>query len=314
MSRKNAIKQLELSVSTRIRDHNIAYATDFGKMFIGDAKKLLNCPTIMEYKGEIQLIFTSPPFPLTRKKKYGNLQGQEYVDWLSSFALAFRDYLKPDGSIVIELGNSWEPNRPVMSTLNLQALLAFLNEGKFNLCQQFVHHNPARLPSPAQWVNVERIRVKDAFTYIWWMSPCDRPWANNRNVLVPYSPSMKKLLSSQKYNHGKRPSEHSIGQTSFLTNNKGAIPSNVLTLSNTRSYDVYLSYCRAHDLPIHPCRMQLEIPEFFINLLTKRGDIVMDPFAGSNTTGAVAERLGRRWLSVEIDDKYADGSFAWFQT
>ena len=143
--------------------------------------------------------------------------------------------MKPNGSIVMEIGNAWEPKRPVMSVLPLQSLLAFLQHGELNLCQQFVWYNPAKLPTPAQWVNIERSRVKDSYTNLWWMSPVERPKANNKRVLSEYSASMKKLLKRGKYNAGTRPSDHHIGATSFLTNNKGAIPPNVLTFSNTVS-------------------------------------------------------------------------------
>ena len=70
----------------------------------------------------------------------------------------------------MEVGNAWEPGRPVMSTLALRALLAFLDTGKLLLCQQFIYNNPARLPGPAQWVTVERIRVKDSYSHLWWMA------------------------------------------------------------------------------------------------------------------------------------------------
>ena len=290
----------------------VAYETELGQMLVGDAKEILNSESAAVFRGKVQLIFTSPPFPLNRKKKYGNLQGDEYVDWLVGFAPVFEELLAHDGSIVIELGNSWEPGRPVMSPLNVRALLSFLDRGKLNLCQQFICFNPARLPSPAQWVNVERIRVKDSFTYVWWLSPVDRPKADNRRVPKPYSASMRHLLSSGRYNSGKRPSEHSIGRQSFLRDNKGAIPPNVLVMANTRANDSYLAYCRQHNLTPHPARMQLGLPRFFIEFLTEPGDIVLDPFAGSNTTGAVAEQLGRRWISIEIEREYADASRAWF--
>jgi len=196
----------------------------------------------------------------------------------------------------------------VMSTLALEALLAFRKEGKLLLAQQFVCHNPARLPSPAQWVNVERIRVKDAYTHVWWMSRSERPYANNRNVLKPYSESMLQLLKTQRYNAGKRPSEHKIGAKSFLTNNNGAIPSNVLTFTNTANGDPYHLYCRELGLKPHPARMPGGLAEFFISFLTRPGDFVLDPFAGSNTTGAAAERLNRRWVSVEANCDYVSGS------
>lgn len=296
-----------------------AYKTTHGVMFRGVAEAVLNSRRAKKYEGKIQLIFTSPPFPLNRKKKYGNAQGDAYLKWLTSFAPIFKKLLKKDGSIVMEMGNAWESGSPVMSPLALKALLAFLEAGKFHLCQQFVCYNPARLPSPAQWVNVERIRVKDSYTHLWWMASTKRPKADNRKVLKPYSAAMLELLSTKRYNAGKRPSEHKIGKKSFFKNNKGAIPSNVLLedeliptnllkLSNTVSFDDYLRYCRDRGLAPHPARMPIGLPEFFINFLTESGDLVLDPFAGSNTTGAAAEGLKRRWISVEARPDYIAAS------
>jgi site-specific DNA-methyltransferase (cytosine-N4-specific) len=251
----------------------------------GKAEDILESPLIAEgLRHQVDLIFTSPPFPLNRKKKYGNLKGDAYLEWLAAFADRFKLLLKPKGSIVIELGNAWEPGKPAMSTLALKALLGFLEKGKFSLCQQFVWHNPARLPSPAQWVNVERIRLKDAYTNLWWMSKTDRPLADNRRVLTEYSKDMKELLEKQKYNSGMRPSQHKIGAKSFLTNNEGAIPSNVITLANTHSNSEYQTYCREHELQPHPARMPSGLAEFFIKFLTKPDMLVLDPFGGSNTT------------------------------
>ncbi len=288
-------------------DIKIAYKTEYGAMVQGKAEDILNSEAAKKYHKKVQLIFTSPPFPLNRKKKYGNEQGEEYIKWFANFAQIFKKFLKDDGSVVIEMGNAWEPGKPEMSTLALRALLEFLDKGKFHLCQQFICHNPARLPSPAQWVNVDRIRVKDSFTHIWWMSPSVRPHADNRKILKEYSPSMLKLLSSQKYNSGARPSEHHIGKTSFLTNNNGAIPSNVLTFSNTVASDSYQRYCREKGLQSHPARMPAGLPDFFIKFLTNQKNLVIDPFGGSNTTGAIAERLKRRWISIEPQEEYILG-------
>jgi DNA methylase len=263
-------------------------------------------------RGKIQLILTSPPFPLNRKKRYGNKIGDEYIEWLSSFAGPLSELLTPDGSLVLEMGNAWEPGSPVMSTLALKALLAFLEEGDLHLCQQFVCHNPARLPSPAQWVNIERVRVKDAYTHVWWMSPTSRPKANNRRVLTGYSAAMEKLLRTKHYNAGERPSQHTIGETSFLTDNGGAIPSNVLRFSNTLSTDPYRKYCKERGIPIHPARMPHGLAEFFIRFLTDERNLVFDPFAGSNTTGASAEALRRRWVATEPRGNYVSGSVGRF--
>ena len=130
---------------------DVAYTTSMGEMFQTFAEVGLGHVAIPR-KPKAQLILTSPPFPLNHKKRYGNKVGEEYVEWLASFAPIMRNVLRPNGSIVIELGNAWEAGRPLMSTLALRALLAFLDRADLQLCQQFVVHNPARLPSPAQWV------------------------------------------------------------------------------------------------------------------------------------------------------------------
>lgn len=284
------------------------YNTEYGSLFQGDCEKVLTEYKRKKKKEKFNLIFTSPPFPLSRAKKYGNMSGEEYLDWLGGLAPLFSDIITDDGSIVIEIGNAWEKGKPVHSTLPMEALLQFKNSGGLYLCQEFIYYNPSALPSPIEWVNKQRIRVKDAFTRIWWLSKSPNPYANNRQVLVQYSRQMERLLEKQSYNSGKRPSEHVIGETSFSVNNGGAIPSNVLIASNTAGRGQYFKYCKEMGLPIHPARMSKSIPEFFINFLTKENDLILDPFAGSNMTGFVAEKMNRRWMGIEINKEYAEGS------
>lgn len=302
----------------------IAYKTDLGTYYTGDSLQLLKSDIGNTLEGRVQLIHTSPPFPLNSKKSYGNLQGEEYREWFSGLADVFADLLTDDGSVVIEIGNAWEPGRPVQSLLHLESLIAFAKNEKagFRLCQQFVCYNPARLPSPAEWVTVQRIRMTDSYTHLWWMSRTDFPKADNRRVLRPYSQSMKDLIRRKQYNAGKRPSEHSISETSFLTDHGGSIMPNFLELepldaerslrlpnafsiSNTGSNDFYHRRCRELDITPHPARMPVGLAAFFIELLTDTDDIVFDPFAGSNSTGYAAEILGRKWISMEIKEDYA---------
>lgn len=284
------------------------YKTQNGIFYHGLAEEIIQTKLLPEYKNTIDMIFTSPPFPLVRKKKYGNLEGEEYINWIKGFASIFRQLLKPDGSIVIEIGNAWNAGEPTMSTLPIETLIEFKKAGNYNLCELFIYDNPNRLPGPTSWVNIERIRVKDSFTHIWWLSPSKRPKADNRNVLKEYSPAMKKLIETQKYNSGLRPSGHRIGEKSFTYNNNGSIPSNVISLSNNVGNKEYQKYCKEKGLHQHPARMPIGVPKFFVNFLTEPGDLVLDPFAGSNTTGYVAEELGRRWISIEINEDYIEGS------
>lgn len=288
------------------------FTTKYGHSYFGLCEKILSDGLGKKIEGKVDLIFTSPPFPLKRAKKYGNLDGEEYKKWLCELADIFKKLLSESGSIVIEMGNCWEKGRPEFSTLPIESLLAFKKAGNFHLCQEFIYYNPARLPTPVEWVNKKRIRVKDSFTRIWWLSNIVNPKANNKKILVEYSKSMTKLLKSRKYNAGSRPSQHNIGSASFLKNNGGAIPPNVIVSSNTNANDNYIKYCKSNGLELHPARMPKEIPEFFIKFLTDENDIVLDPFAGSNMTGAVAEKLARQWIAVESEEIYIKGSIGRF--
>lgn len=301
-----------------------AYKTGLGTMLHGRIEDALASDQLKAVKGSVNLIVTSPPFPLVRKKRYGNETGEAYLEWLESLAAPLAELLADDGSIVIEIGNAWEEGSPLMSTLPLEALLAFKRAAKLNLCQHVICHNPARLPSPAAWVNLKRARLKDSFTHVWWMSKAEFPKADNRRVLNPYSKDMKKLLQKQKYNSGTRPSGHVISETGFLKDHGGAIGPNVLDLggehypeallkfTGTKWDAGYRSFCQAEGLPAHPARMQSSLSAFFIQFLTDEGDLVLDPFGGSNTTGSVAEELNRRWIAVEADRAYVDGSVGRF--
>ena len=282
-------------------------------MLMGESEQILRQPDLAPLKGKVQLIFTSPPFPLNTKKKYGNLRGDNYLTWLAKFGPIMRELLTPTGSIVIELGNSWESGDPTMSTLPLRSLLYFQEQNYLNLCQEFICHNPARLPSPAEWVTVRRIRLKDSFTRLWWLAPTKYPKANNRNVLKPYSAAQQRLINGGKFNAGRRPSQYVISEKKFSKDNGGAIAPSVLVISNTRSNDDYQLYCRKHKIEFHPARMPIELPQFFIKFLTDPGDIVLDPFGGSNTTGLAADGLDRFWVSVEPNRDYVRGSMGRFK-
>lgn len=317
----NPASDLQPAGQGKLADDLIVYTTERGKLVNSRIEDFLKGSEGRELRGKVDLIMTSPPFPLIRPKKYGNETGDEYLNWLKSLAPGLADLLSDNGSIVIEIGNAWEAGDPVMSTLPLEALLAFKKAAGLHLCQQIICHNPARLPSPAAWVTVNRWRLKDSYTHVWWMSKSARPKADNRRVLTPYSKDMRRLLARRTYNAGKRPSGHDISPTGFLTDHGGAIPANVidfadaalvpdslLRFSATGWDAVYREYCEERKLEAHPARMQPGLAGFFIQFLTDKGDLVMDPFAGSNTTGAVAEGLERQWLCVEAYRPYAEGS------
>jgi len=281
------------------------YETDFGAAYCGDSLKLLEklpCQSI-------SLIMTSPPFALRRKKTYDNVDANEYTDWFMPFAHEFYRVLRSDGSLVIHLGGSWIKDKPVKSIYLFELLVELVKRGNLYLAQDLYWFNKAKLPTPAQWVTIKRCRLKDAVDHVWWLSKTPFPKADNRRVLKKYSRSMKELLVNPKYYkpNVKRPSGHTISDK-FYKDNNGAIPANLLDFSNTNSKDKYLKMCKEHGLQPHPARFPLELPAFFTRFLTKRNDVVLDPFGGSNTTGEAAERLKRKWITFEIKPEYLESS------
>jgi DNA modification methylase len=283
------------------------YETDLGYSYLGDSIELLKCLP----DGCVNLILTSPPFALTRKKEYGNKSAEEYVEWFLEFAYEFKRVLTKNGSFVLDLGGAYLPGAPVRSIYQYELLVRLCKEVGFYLAQEFFHYNPSRLPTPAEWVTVRRVRVKDSVNVVWWLSPSKTPKADNRKVLKPYSESMKQLFKNG-YKPKLRPSGHNISNR-FNKQNQGAIPPNLLELPNTESNSSYLRLCKESGIKPHPARFPEAFPEFFIKLTTDKGELVLDPFAGSNTTGFAAEKLNRRWLAFEIKEDYLKGSIFRFK-
>jgi DNA modification methylase len=281
------------------------YRTKFGQAFLTQAEDYLHSMP----ENSVDLVITSPPFALLRQKTYGNLDQDEYVDWLVSFGPLVQRVLKDTGSFVLDLGGAYERGVPCRSLHNYRVLLRLCDEHGFHLAEEFFWHNPAKLPSPIEWDNKRKIRAKDSVNTVWWFSKSEYPKANISNVLVPYSARMKQLIKDPEafYRPKDRPSGHEISGK-FGKNNGGAIPSNLLQYPNTESNSSHIRLCKQHNVEPHPARFPRALPEFFIKFLTTPNDVVMDIFAGSNTTGAAAEMLGRQWISLECNLEYVIGS------
>jgi DNA modification methylase len=279
------------------------FASEYGEAMLGNSLGLLHHKLAEQ---SVDLIMTSPPFGLVRKKSYGNKDADEYLEWFRPFAAGFKRVLKLQGSLAIDIGGAWKPGFPTRSLYHYELLIMLCREFGFHLAQDHFWWNPAKLPTPAEWVNIRRIRVKDGINCVWWLSPTPWPKANNRRVLAPYSESMKDLLENG-YQAKLRPSGHNIS-TKFSINNGGAIPPNLLAIANTESNGKYQSYCRANDIPVHPARFPSQLPEYFIRMCTDIGDLVVDPFAGSCVTGEVAEKLKRQWICCELQEDYLQGA------
>ncbi|MCR9177426.1 MAG: DNA methyltransferase [Alphaproteobacteria bacterium] len=281
--------------------------TDNGEILWGDSRGYLFGKA---KPNSVDLIMTSPPFGLVRKKSYGNEDADQYCDWFRPFAEGFHRVLKDSGSLVIDIGGAWKPGHPTRSLYHFKLLVMLVEEYGFHLCQEHYWWNPSKLPTPAEWVNVRRVRVKDAVNTVWWLGKTPYPKANNKRILQPYSKSMQHLLKNG-YKAKLRPSGHDISDK-FNKDNGGSVPPNLLAIANTESNGRYQDQCRAENIAIHPARFPAQLPEYFVRFLTDPGDLVVDPFGGSCVTGVVAENMRRRWVCCELSEEYLLGAKARF--
>jgi DNA modification methylase len=288
------------------------YSTELGNAYVADSLELLKALP----PASVNSVVTSPPYALHFKKEYENAAKQDYIEWFLPFAAEIFWILPDDGSFVLNIGGSYNEGAPTRSLYHFKLLIALVEQIGFHLAQECFWFNPAKMPMPAEWVTVRRIRIKDAVEYVWWLSKTPWPKANNRAVLKPYSKDMERL-NRRGLNRTTRPSGHNIKPSFSQVEPGGSIPPNIveeelpttmLKLGNNAANDSYTERCKMAGMKIHPARFPAALPEFFIKLLTDEGDLVLDPFAGSNTTGAVAEKLQRRWIAIENVEAYLEAS------
>jgi DNA modification methylase len=294
--------------SSRLLDVEPYYTTRLGSAYLGDSLRLLaKLPD-----KSANLVVTSPPYALHFKKEYGNVSKENYTQWFMPFAKEIRRILTDDGSFILNIGGSYNKGTPTRSIYHFKLLIALVEQVGFFLAQECFWYNPAKMPVPAEWVTVRRMRVRDSVEYVWWLSKTPWPKASNLPVLKEYSADMIRLAKNG-VRETKRPSGHVIRDSFDKIGAGGAIPPNLveepapeslLKLGNNAANDDYTVLCKDSGTKIHPARFPAALPAFFVKMLTVPNDLVVDPFAGSNTTGAVAEDLDRRWLASESVEQY----------
>ncbi len=238
------------------------YQTHLGQLFCADSLEVMRSLP----EESIDLVMTSPPYALHFKKEYGNASQAEYVEWFLPFAEQIKRILKPEGSFVVNVGGAWTQGSPTRSLYHFRLLIALCDTLGFHLAQEFFWYNPAKMPAPAEWVTVRRIRVKDSVEYIYWLSKTAFPKANNNNVLNPYSKDMERLIK-RGLQKTQRPSGHNIRE-SFAEDRGGSIPGNLIECGNNESNSHYMKNTKAIGQKVHPARFPAELPRFFVQFLT----------------------------------------------
>lgn len=266
----------------------------------------------------IHLIVTSPPYPLSRPRKYGNPTEQDFVDWICRTLEPVIKNLIPGGSICLNVGNDVFLSGSPARSMYRERLVLALHE-RFGLYKMdeliWVANKP---PGPVQWASKKRVQLNVGYEPVYWMTnDPDLVRADNRRVLQPHT---AKHLAFVRSGGVQKRSVHSDGAYykvpgSYGKETQGRIPRNVQSFTATKDdmNSAYRAYCNEHGYIRHGASMPISLPKFFIEFLTEEGDLVVDPMAGRMKVGMAAESLGRRWICTDKIFDYVYGSEVCFQ-
>ncbi len=262
-----------------------SFQSDLGKMLIGDCLHFLrDLPP-----DSVDLVITSPPYD--GQSKYGN--GERYErDWYSGFFLdvtkQIHRVLTPSGNFILNYRSRRHGDE--RGTLQFE-LIFWLRKQGFLFCEDFVWGKPS--PPPGRFNRF----LKDALEYCFQFAKSPNWQFFPEHCLSPARWDAKDRERRKKlaHNYVRVNAPSGQGRKRVQAGPDMVRPSTLLHLEPEFSPNPSK----------HPARFPLALPKFFINLLTRPGQLVVDPFGGTGTTGLAAEQLGRKWIAVELDPKYA---------
>jgi len=236
-------------------------------------------------KGKVKLIYIDPPF--ATKSDFGGKEGEksytdkvvtaEFLESLSERLLLLKELLSDDGSIYVHLDNKM---------VHYVKIILDQIFGRQNLMREIIwsRGNPSGGKAAAQnWIHTH-----DTILF----------YAKNKDLVVfnklyePYSDEYIKQRFVHEDEKGKYRLQGNDNRKQHLNDSKGKAMTSVWEIPNIN--------VMALEKTGYPTQKPETLIERIISASSCPGDIVLDAFAGSGTTPAAAEKLGRRWIACDF--------------
>lgn len=282
----------------------LVYSLDDGLAFLAHAEEAAGAIE----PASLSLILTSPPYPVVGRE-YGRFSVPEWLDWMSGLVGLWRDLLRDDGTLAVNLMDVFVPGTPMLSPYVERFALDAIDKHGMHLAGRMHWHSPNKLGN-LEWAVKRKVALRNTVEHILLLSKSTAPgWDTSRLPAEPYADrSASQIASDARRANSRRPGGYDINEAAFARSGEGRIPSNLIVSGGVGGGGIYARRCREEGLALHPARFPEELPRRVIQLATAPGQTVYDPMAGSNTTGKVALELGRRFISSEPVLEYAQGS------
>lgn len=282
----------------------LAFDTDLGAAIWGA------CETVFgRLTDSVAVCITSPPYPIASPRAYGGPTPGQWIDFICRALEPIVRRLLPGGTIAVNLGNDvFAPGSPARTSYRERFVVAMEDRFGLHKLDEVIWHNPARPPGPIQWASRRRVQLNAAYEPVYVF--CNDPlacFADNRRVLVPHSERHRALIErgGERRRQTSGDGAHRVRPGSYGAATPGAIPRNVVSIRhNCPDQQAMRRAARAAGLPDHGAAMPLALARFLVEWLSRPGDLVVDPMAGTLTTAKAAELTGRRWLATELHLEY----------
>ncbi len=235
----------------------------------------------------IDLIFTSPPYCDSRKKTYGGIHPDRYVEWFIPVSKELLRVLKPSGTFILNIKERVVNGE--RHTYVLQLIMEMRKQG-WLWTEEFIWHK--KNCYPGKWPN----RFRDAWERLLQFNKNRRFHMYQEAVMIPVgdwaNTRLKNLSQTDKTRDNAKNNSGFGKNVSHWLNRDKVYPTNVVHLATE---------CNNKN---HSAVFPVALPEWFIKLFTKEGDTVLDPFMGSGTTIVAAQKSQRYSIGIEILPEY----------